>query len=104
MAEKDEELQIKSEQLNLFNLYELNDKFVDEETELECCWPEKSASKRVLLSCENFQLNLRLPYITDSSTILSDKKFTKNMNVSNFFFLILNSICLISLKFDDLKK
>lgn len=87
MSEKDEELQINSEQINLFNLYESSDKFVDEETELECVWPEKNTAKEILVSCEKFQLNLCLPYISNSSKISlgTAKKSTSIMNVREFF-------------------
>ncbi|RNA16405.1 Dedicator of cytokinesis [Brachionus plicatilis] len=88
LSEKDEELQIKCEQTNLFNLYESNDKFCDEETELECIWPEKITAKKLLLTCNNFQLNLRLPPTKIGHE--TDKKTSRNSMNPELFYISLS--------------
>ncbi len=51
------------EQLNLFDLFmrqETSD-LIDEETELECDWPEQRIGRKFLLDFESFNLNISLP-------------------------------------------
>lgn len=84
MSEKDEELLLKNDLINLFNLYpkhESHNQIIDEETELECTWPEKSSARKILLSCQNFKLNLLLPLIStiDSAVKIEDMKKNENM-------------------------
>ena len=86
--EKDDELILKNEMINPFNMYpklESQSQMIDEETELECTWPEKSTNRKVLLSCHQFKLSLLLPLIStiDSTIKIEDAKKNENMiNVS----------------------
>ena len=84
LNEKDDGLILKSELTNPFNLYpkhESHNQIIDEETKLECTWPEKSTARKLLLSCQNFKLNLLLPLIStvDSTVKIEDMKKNENM-------------------------
>jgi hypothetical protein len=52
------------QQVNTFDLYQKQDTAVDEETELECVYPEKSNSRKLLLTCVQLKMNLYLPYVS----------------------------------------
>ena len=58
--------QIRVENLNAFDIYPKIESadFVDEETELECVWPEKSVGRKLLVNFLQFKLNLNLPIIS----------------------------------------
>ncbi|CAF0807517.1 unnamed protein product, partial [Brachionus calyciflorus] len=88
LNEKDEELLMKNEQINPFSLYpklEASSQALDEETELECTWPEKSSGKKILLTCQHFKLNLLMPIAStiDSNRISLDMESKKLENTIN---------------------
>ena len=88
---------------NLFDLFpKESGELVNEETELECDWPEVEIGRRFLLEFEHFKLNLNLPLMTSGVTSIKSSLFKENrenrlsigsgsipmaINVSFFFFV-----------------
>lgn len=71
---------------------------IDEETELECTWPEKPTGRKVLLSCSNFKLNLNFPIISTANSTKSNLQSLNRKSLASQ-----NSINVI-LIFDQIKK
>jgi hypothetical protein len=86
--EKEDELFIDknpSKPVNLFDLYPKATELLDEETELDCTWPEKLVGRKLHLDCQSFKLNLNFPQPTSSSTNSSTSSSFINPEL---FFLI----------------
>jgi hypothetical protein len=86
--EKEDELFIEknpNKSVNLFDLYPKATELLEEETELDCTWPEKLVGRKLHLDCQSFKLNLNFPLPASSSTNFSTSSSFTNPEL---FFLI----------------
>ncbi len=66
---KSDDLYNQIQQINTFDFYQKNDTVIDEETELECMYPEKSVGQKLLLTCAQFKMNLFLPLVSFNTSV-----------------------------------